>query len=330
MDSALSTDLQEGKALNTNDGLSLFTDAEEHTLPPFSERAMGCQNLNSSDSEENNKTFMHAPVDHPHHSRQNDVCFVTIDSFEPDSSDGEENVSLYEDVSLKTATGENLHFLSNTICELQKDSPNERLSEFPNINHTYCQDSLSQGSATTLSKHSTLDLFTAPWSLSASSVSEDEATGVRSVDLCESQQNKSKPDLIEKYNLGICNENNTVGAKTDPTNEPVVRPKIRKTYPTVSSGKDSLITDDNGKETKNSIREKRELHANVHKSNRAEKVSLKEPKSVCVDGAQKKTKGASKDISTPTDSKPLVDDTFWDDFEVYGLKIMDSVKDEDR
>ncbi|KAM5193528.1 E3 ubiquitin-protein ligase Praja-2 isoform 1-T3 [Mantella aurantiaca] len=330
MDSALSTDLQEeGKTLNTNDGLSLFTDTEEHALSPFSisEHARGCQNLNSSDSEESNKTFMHAPVEHPPPSRQDGVCFVTIDSFDPDSSDGEENVSLYEDVSLKTSTGGNLHFLSNTICELQKDSTNDILSEFPNINPTYVQDSLSQGS-TTLSKHSTLDLFTTPWSLSASSVSEDEATGVRSVDLCESQQNKSKTDLIEKYNLGICNEN-TIGAKTDPTNEPVVRPKIRKTYPTVSSGKDPLITDNNGKETKSSIREKRELHANIQKSNRAEKVSLKEPGSVYVDGAQKKIKGASKDISTPTDSKPLVDDTFWDDFEVYGLKIMDSVKDED-
>lgn len=334
MDSALATDLQgEHKPLNANDGLSLFTDAEEHGLPPFSmsEHARGCHRLNSnSDCMESNKTFMHAPVEHPHHSRQNDVCFVTIDSFEPDSSDGEENFSLYEDVSLKTEACGNRHIISNKICELQKDSSKELLSKFPNVNNTCVKDSLSQG-CTTLANHSTLDLYTAPWSLSASSVSEDKATCVASVDLCESQQNKSKTELIEKYSLGICSENHTGGAKSDVTNEPVVRPKIRKTYPTVSSGKDPLITDENGKEAKSSIREKRELHTNIQKSNKVEKVnSIKEAGSVCAEGAQRKIKGASKDIRSPTDSKPLVDDTFWDDFEVYGLKIMDSAKDEDR
>lgn len=319
--------------MNTNEGLSLFTDTEEHTLPPFSmsEQARSCENLHENgDCEESAKPFMHAPVEPPDHSH-NGVCFVTIDSFEPDSSDGEENVSLYEDISLKTEADGNLHLISNTICELQKHSPNETLSEFSSLNHTCVQDRISQGSTTALSKHSTLDLYTAPGSLSASSVSEDEATGVGSVDLCELQQNKSKTDLIGKHNLEICSENNTGGAKIDPTNEPVVRPKIRKTYPTVSSGKDPLITEENGKEAKSSRREKRELHANRQKSSKVDKVnSAKEPGSVCVEGAQKKIKGASKDILTPTDSKPLVDDTFWDDFKFYGVKIMDSAKDEDR
>nr|ACO52033.1 E3 ubiquitin-protein ligase Praja2 [Aquarana catesbeiana] len=332
MCSALSADLhEESKTLNTNAGLSLFTDSEEHALPPLSmsEHAGGWQKLNNGDCEESSKTFMHAPVEHPHHAHQNDVCFVTIDSFEPDSSDGEENVSLYEDVSLKTEADGNPHLLSNTICELQKDSPNEMLSDFSTINHTCAQDSLSQGRFTSLSQHSTLDLYTAPWSISASSVSEDEATGVGSVDLYEPRQNKSKTDLLGKYSLGICNENNTGGAKTDPTNEPVVRPKIRKTHPTVS-GKDPLITDENGKEAWSSRREKRELHANVQKSSKAEKVNTAaEPGSVCAEGVQKKIKGASKDTLTPPDCKPLVDDTFWDDFEVYGLKVMDSAKEED-
>lgn len=332
MCSALSADLhEESKTLNTNAGLSLFTDSEEHALPPLSmsEHAGGWQKLNNGDCEESSKTFMHASVEHPHHAHQNDVCFVTIDSFEPDSSDGEENVSLYEDVSLKTEADGNPHLLSNTICELQKDSPNEMLSDFSTINHTCAQDSLSQGRFTSLSQHSTLDLYTAPWSISASSVSEDEATGVGSVDLYEPRQNKSKTDLLGKYSLGICNENNTGGAKTDPTNEPVVRPKIRKTHPTVS-GKDPLITDENGKEAWSSRREKRELHANVQKSSKAEKVNTAaEPGSVCAEGVQKKIKGASKDTLTPPDCKPLVDDTFWDDFEVYGLKMMDSAKEED-
>lgn len=332
MCSALSDLQEESKTLNTNAGLSLFTDSEEHALPPLSmsEHARGWQKLNNSDCEESSKTFMHAPVEHPHHAHQNDVCFVTIDSFEPDSSDGEENVSLYEDVSLKTEADGNPHLISNTICELQKDSPKEKLSDFSTINRTCVQDHLSQGRITSLSQHSTLDLYTAPWSFSASSLSEDEATGVGSVELYESQQNKSKTDLIGKYSLGICNENDTGGAKTDPTNEPVVRPKIRKTYPTVS-GKDPLITDENGKEARSSRREKRELHANVQKSSKAENFnSAKEPGSVCAEGPQKKIKGASRDTLTPTDSKPLVDDTFWDDFEVYGLKMMDSVKEEDR
>ncbi|CAI9598948.1 unnamed protein product [Staurois parvus] len=308
-----------------------FTDSEEHALPPFSmlEHAKGCQKLNNSDCKESSKTFLHAPVEHLHHPHQNGVCFVTIDSFEPDSSDGEENVSLYEDVSLKTEEGGNPHLISNTICELQKDSANEMLSQLSTINRTCAQDSLSQGSVASLSNHSTLDLYSAPWSLSASSVSEDEAMGVRSVELYESQQNKSKTDLMGKYSLGISNENNAGGAKTDPTNEPVVRPKIRKTCPTVS-GKDPLKTDEYGKEAKSSRREKREPHANVQKSSKAENVNTaKEPGSVCVEGAQKKIKGANKDTRTPIDSKPLVDDTFWDDFEVYGLKMMDSAKEED-
>lgn len=329
MCSAWSADLQEGsKTLNTNDGLSLFTDSKDYALPPLSmsEHARGCQKLGNSDCEESSKTFMHAPVEHPHHPQQNDVCFVTIDSFETDSSDGEQNVSLYEDVSLKTETDGNPHLIRNTICELQKDTPNKMLSVFSTINHTCAQDSLSQN-IPSLSQHSTLDLYNSPCSISARSVSKDDAIGVRGVDLYESQQSKCKTDLIEKYSLGICNENNTGGAKTDPPNEPVVRPKIRKTYPTVS-GKDPLITDENGKEARSSRREKRELHANVQKSSKAESVNTaKEFGSVYAEGAQKKI--TSKDALNSADSKPLVDDTFWDDFEVYGLKMMDSAKEED-
>nr|DBA23372.1 TPA: hypothetical protein GDO54_014289 [Pyxicephalus adspersus] len=326
LSSAFCTDLEEeSKTLNMNDGLSLFPDAEEHDLPPLSmsEYVRGCQNLNNTS--DCTKTFMHSPVDHPNNSHQNDVCFVTIDSFEPDSSDGEENVSIYEGVSVKSETGQNLRHISNTMCELQKDCSNGILSE---MNQTCVQNSLPQGTTTTLSKHSTLDLYTPPWSLSASFVPEDDATSVGTVNLSDSQQNISKTGFMGKCSLGICSESNTGGAKTDLTNEPVVRPKIRKTYPSVSSGKDPLITDGNVKEAKSSRREKQELHANVQKSSTAEKVNTKEPDFVC-EGAQRKVKEASKDILTPSDSKPLVDDTFWDDFEVYGLKIMDSSKDEE-
>ncbi|XP_068103495.1 E3 ubiquitin-protein ligase Praja-2 [Hyperolius riggenbachi] len=325
--SVVTAAFQDSRTLDSNNTLSLFSESFKPSLPsfPMLEDTRGCQSLNNSnDCKEGNKTFlMHTPVEHPPPSHQSGNSFVNIDSFEPDSSEGEENVGLCEDFSLKSESWRNMQLVNKALDKLQR----EVLSECSTINHSYAEESICQGIAS-ISKYSNLDLYTAPWSLSASSVSEDEAIGISSAELCEFQQKNTRPDLISKTEM--CSETNAGHAKTDPTSEPVVRPKIRKPHPSVSSGKISLVTDENGKEAKNSRTDKRERQARLPKSFKAEELPItKETESGHAEGSRRKLKGASKDNPPVKEDKPLVDDTFWDDFEVYGLKMMDPGKDED-
>ncbi|KAM9330940.1 E3 ubiquitin-protein ligase Praja-2 [Gastrophryne carolinensis] len=320
----LTSDSQEEKrTLDCNVGLSLFMEANG----PVKD----CQTFNNSTKcSGSSKTLVtHVPVKTQTRSYEKCIVAGDTDSFESKCSDVAEKVSFCEDICLKVDAIKNLEPVNNTVCELQRGSPGELLSEFSSGNHSSTEDSSSQGSATSLSKHSNQDLYTAPWSLSGSSVSEDEAMGFGSAELCESRQNKGTPGLIGGNTLQISSDISALTPKLDPINEPVVRPKIRKTCPpSGSSRKDPLIMDETGKDVKNCRKEKRDTWSHAPKSSRAEK-SAQEADTVNVEAPQKKIKEAGNDNVNLEDSKPLVDDTFWDDFEVYGLKMFDSRNDEE-
>ncbi|XP_063820171.1 E3 ubiquitin-protein ligase Praja-2 isoform X2 [Pseudophryne corroboree] len=329
--SVLTADFQEeSRTFHANDSLSVFTEAEQNTVSPFSmsEHVRRCQTLNNStDCEKSTKTFIrHASMEHSRHSHQNSISFVNIDSFEPDSSEGEDTVSHHDDISLNCETGNHKKTLNHMLSDFKKESPTEILSEFSSLNHTFSKDSLSQVRPASLAKQYNIDLCTTPWSLSASSVSEDEATGVGNMNLCDSLQLKHRHELAQKSTIGLCNEINTVSVKTEHENEPVVRPKIRKQVPSISTGKDPLITEEIGKETKSSRKGNRETIFSVEKMDEKNH-NVKDP--TTIEGARKKIKRGNKENVTPQEDKPLVDDTFWDDFEVYGMKLTDSTKDED-
>ncbi|XP_075037635.1 E3 ubiquitin-protein ligase Praja-2 isoform X2 [Mixophyes fleayi] len=330
--SVLTADLQEeSRTFDANDSLAVFTEAEQNAVSPFSmsEHVKRCQTLNNStDCKKSTKAFIrHASMEYPHHSRQNGISFVNIDSFEPDSSEGEETVSHHDDISLRRETVKHQKTINHMFSEFQKESPTGVLSELCSLNHTFSKDSLSQVKPAPIAKQCNIDICTTPWSLSTSYVSEGEATGVANTDLCESLQKQHTPELTARSTIGICNEINAGSTKTDHTNEPVVRPKIRKPVPSISSEKDPLIKEEMGKEIKGSRRGNRETLFSVEKTSKDELIhNVKD--ATMVEGARKKLKGGNKQIRTLQEDKTLAEDTFWDDFEVYGMKLSDSTKDE--
>ncbi|XP_040277544.1 E3 ubiquitin-protein ligase Praja-2 isoform X2 [Bufo bufo] len=331
--SVLSADLKEdGRTLDANGSLPVFTEAEQNAISPFplSEHIPRCRTQsNITDCVESRRSFIkHASVDHHHHSPQNAISFVNIDSFEPDSSEGEDGAGLYNDDDGNQVTGKHRKTVNCMLPGFHND-PHSVVSDFSGRNPKCLKDSLSQGKSASLAEYSNIDMFTTPWSLSASSVSEDEATRVNGSILCDTQQKQEGPELAIRSSVSECNEMNTGGNKTDLTNEPVVRPKIRIQVPASSSKKDQLMSEETRKEAKSSRRGIRETQAKVEKNSKDGKtVSIKESNTASLEGAPEK--GGNKDCITPQDEKLVLDDTFWDDFEVYGMKLSDCPKDDDR
>ncbi|XP_040277543.1 E3 ubiquitin-protein ligase Praja-2 isoform X1 [Bufo bufo] len=330
--SVLSADLKEdGRTLDANGSLPVFTEAEQNAISPFplSEHIPRCRTQsNITDCVESRRSFIkHASVDHHHHSPQNAISFVNIDSFEPDSSEGEDGAGLYNDDDGNQVTGKHRKTVNCMLPGFHND-PHSVVSDFSGRNPKCLKDSLSQGKSASLAEYSNIDMFTTPWSLSASSVSEDEATRVNGSILCDTQQKQEGPELAIRSSVSECNEMNTGGNKTDLTNEPVVRPKIRIQVPASSSKKDQLMSEETRKEAKSSRRGIRETQAKVEKNSKDGKtVSIKESNTASLEGAPEK--GGNKDCITPQDEKLVLDDTFWDDFEVYGMKLSDCPKDDD-
>ncbi|KAG9487951.1 hypothetical protein GDO78_007647 [Eleutherodactylus coqui] len=292
----------------------------------MSEHVLRYQTLNNiTDCVKSRKNFAkHASVGHPHRSPQNAISFVNIDSFEPDSSEGEEG--FYNDDFVNWETGKHRKTVNCILPEFQEEPCNEE-SDLSILNYQCPEDSLSQVESASLAKYANINVCTTPWSLSTSSVSEDEATGVKSGNLCDTEQKPDGPELLVKSSISDCNELNSGGHKSDLTNEPVVRPKIRKQIPASSSKKDHLMSEETRKEAKSSKKGIREAHGKVEKNSKDGKAhNVKECNTTSLEGAWKK---GPKDYITLQEEKPVVDDTFWDDFEVYGMKLPDCPKDDD-
>ncbi|KAM8962341.1 E3 ubiquitin-protein ligase Praja-2 isoform 2-T2 [Pelodytes ibericus] len=272
---------------------------------------------------------MHAPVEHSHHSLHSGISFVNIDSFEPDSSEGEENVCNSGGISLTKETGKPRKSLDTMHSAVEKERFIEKMSGSSTLNHSYAKDSLSLVCPVTLGKHYSMDLSPAQAQWNASM---DEATGVAWQEVSESQQKKNGIDIAAKGTVTICHELNTNHAKHDQGNEPVVRPKIRKPASSSSCTKTNLLTVENeGKENTTTRRGNRDLQESAERTCKDERSHcdlIFDP--VNFEGGRNQIRTCSKDRELATlPDKPTVDDAFWDDFEVYGMKLSDSNKDED-
>ncbi|MEE6459822.1 hypothetical protein FKM82_000748 [Ascaphus truei] len=326
-----------------NDRTSVVIEAERNALFHFSVpgNTKGYQTLgNSNDCKKITKALLrHAPVEQTRLPRQNGISFVNIDSFEPDSSDGEENDCLSEDFSIAEEAGKLQKTLDSMLLELEKevDSLSETQSDLSSVNNSYPKDSLAEVWPVSLVKHSNVDLGPTQSKMNVATrpVPADQATEIASLGLCESQQKKNKIDVPVKTTVGRWHEINASDVKADQGNlsEPVVRPKIRKQASANQCNKTSShIFEDEEKENANAGRGNRESRVHLEKTCRDEKSHYDmvfDP--INFEGARKKIKGASKEWenSTVQEDKPVMDDTFWDDFEVYGMNLAGSNKAED-
>ncbi|KAM4708597.1 E3 ubiquitin-protein ligase Praja-2 isoform 2-T2 [Discoglossus pictus] len=330
----LNADLeQENIRLDVNDCVPVITAAENNGLSQFSisEHVKSCQSVgNCKNFKKSTKTINgHIPVENNQFAHHNGISFVNIDSFEPDSSEGEENGCLSDDFSLTEEAGKLHKTLDNMLSELEKEveSLSETKSDLPSINHNCTKDGLSQMWPVSLAKHSNVHIGQSQnkWNVAMRSFSEDGATEIANL------EKKNKIDVAVKTTVGLCHEINTSDVKTD--QEPVVRPKIRKQASANSGIKNNSHTvQDEVKEITNIRRENPELQVTVEKSNTEEITNsdmVLEPLSF--EGARKKIKNNNQDWEHAPleDDKAIVDDTFWEDFEVYGMTLTGANKEED-
>ncbi|XP_053330376.1 E3 ubiquitin-protein ligase Praja-2 [Spea bombifrons] len=316
---ALCVDLQEENTRhNVNNRISVLTEAERNCVSYFSvsESAKECQT--SGNTDDCMKTIeTHIMHQHPY---QNGVSFVDIDSYEPDSSDGEENVCLSENIPLTKKTETQQKTLDNMLSKLEEDyfSENYRLSQV-------CTVSLDRCSSVDL------DPEQAQANICMRPVSVRETKPVDNLGVHESQQKKHRIEVAEKSNTAVSCELNINYTKTDQGSEPVVRPKIRKHTSTSSCNKINSLTDTEGKDNTGARLRTRDLKMNAEricKDEKSQSDALFDP--VNFEEALNESRFCSKDREpTNLQDKPISDDTFWDEFEVYGKRLSNYNKDED-
>ncbi|XP_024052715.1 E3 ubiquitin-protein ligase Praja-2 isoform X2 [Terrapene carolina triunguis] len=275
---------------------------------------------------------------------QNGIAFVNIDSYEPDSSDGEDD-GVQVDFSLaKEEAGLFQETLDHMLSELEKEVESfsgiqSRLSTF---NHNASREVFEeQGPVPSMRYYSIdSDLGHRNNRTFKKSPAEDEAIGKNNLSgsaSCETQQRKIIADVAVRTPVGICNELNTSDGKIDQGNSPelVVRPKVRKQNATNPLDRKKLTSDD---EEKSSTRRRSEIfeaqqgsaeHALRNSKEKMNSSMFFDPRDY--EGTQKKTENDLKSNVTSQERTSVVDDSaFWDEFEDCSRHLPGSNKDEDR
>ncbi|XP_077646135.1 E3 ubiquitin-protein ligase Praja-2 isoform X2 [Lonchura striata] len=151
---------------------------------------------------------------------KNGIAFVNIDSYEPDSSDGDEEGVLDECSWLREAADLLQERLDNLLSQYEKDmeSINDLESPLSALNHSISRESCEEGGPMPLACPNNRTLKSA----------EDEAAPKISLS-CETQQTKHIVDVGIGTPVPDADVLNIVDGDTDQENssELVVRPKIR-------------------------------------------------------------------------------------------------------
>uniref|UniRef100_A0A670J151 RING-type E3 ubiquitin transferase n=1 Tax=Podarcis muralis TaxID=64176 RepID=A0A670J151_PODMU len=166
---------------------------------------------------------------------QNGIAFVNIDSYEPDSSDGEEE-NYQNDLSLaKEEAGIFQETLDSMLSELEKgvDSFSDLQSHLSNFNHNASSKSFEDIRPVPFKRHSSLELDTAHQNKTlVKTSSEDERLVKNNFSVTsDMEQQKNTADPTIRTQIGICNELSTVKTDQENSSELVVRPKVRKQNP---------------------------------------------------------------------------------------------------
>ncbi|NXV09214.1 PJA2 ligase, partial [Cettia cetti] len=155
---------------------------------------------------------------------KNGIAFVNIDSYEPDSSDGEEEDAVDKYSWIREAAGLIQGRLDNILsqCEKEVESLNDLQSQLSAFNHSIYRESCEETGPVTLACPNNRILKSA----------EDEAIPKISLndDSYETQQIKHTVDVRTGTPIPVADVLNISDGETDQENasERVVRPKIRK------------------------------------------------------------------------------------------------------
>ncbi|XP_015278649.1 PREDICTED: E3 ubiquitin-protein ligase Praja-2 [Gekko japonicus] len=304
------------------------------------ENSVVSSNVNSDDILDNCAEYTSA--EHNNMNGQNGIAFVNIDSYEPDSSDGEEE-SGQPNLSLaKQEAGIFQETLESVLSELEKevDSFNDLQSHLSKFTHNASSNSFEDLRPVPFKRHSSTESDTTHQTKTLlKTPSEDDLLIKNNFStICDLEQQKNVADATIRTPVGICNDLSTNHGKVDQGNasELVVRPKVRKQNAVNHLEKKQSLTNDEDEK-----RSARRWSENADVQQRSTERVLKQSKEKInssmffdprdYEGAQKKTKSElRKQNITLQDNIIKVDDNaFWDDFEDCGKTLSSANKDED-
>lgn len=280
--------------------------------------------------------------EHNNLNGQNGIAFVNIDSYEPDSSDGEDEGDQTDPSLAKEEPGAFQEALDSMLSELEKgmDSFCDLPSHLSYFNHNTLSKSLEDLRPVPFKRHSSMDLDShRPNKTLLKIPSEEDSLVKNNLSIaCDVEQQKNAGDPPVRTPVQICNELNTNNVKMDQESpsELVVRPKVRKQNPVNQLDRKQSVT----KEDEEKISSRMWTETMDIQQHSAECI-LKQGKEQInssmffdpkdYEGGQQKTKSElRKQNISLQDSKSKADDNaFWEEFEDCGKNLCGSHKDED-
>ncbi|XP_048359017.1 E3 ubiquitin-protein ligase Praja-2 isoform X2 [Sphaerodactylus townsendi] len=296
--------------------------------------------VNSDDTFDNCAEYTSA--EHNNMNGQNGIAFVNIDSYEPDSSDGEEeggqtNLSLG-----KEEAGIFQETLESVLSELEKevDSLSDLQSHLSELTHNASSNSFEDLRPVPFKRLSSIEFDNTHQTKTLLKTPSEDNSLIKNnfSTICDLEQQKNTAEPTVRTPVGIYNDLSTNHGKVDQGNssELVVRPKIRKQNSVSHLDKKQPFTNDE-EEKSSSRRWNENVDVQQHSTERVLKHNKEKINSSMFfdprdyETVQKKTKSElRKQNITPQDNKSKVDDNaFWDEFEDCGRNLSSSNKDED-
>ncbi|XP_068944247.1 E3 ubiquitin-protein ligase Praja-2 isoform X2 [Petaurus breviceps papuanus] len=307
-----------------------LTQATERSPSPFSAIRHSLEGSESSGNLDNSSDYSsrYMPRKYNVSYVKNGIAFVNIDSYDPDSSDGEDSSQIGIS-TVKMETGKFQETLDDMLSDLEKgvDSLSGLQSKFSTYN---LREGFEEKVPASLVKHSSSETEFVHHNNRTfeRSSGEDEAVAKKYLNYssCE-RQRKNLIDVPIRTSVDIHNELNTSDGKKNQGNssELVVRPKVRKQAGSSQLDRKSLFSSD--EDEKSNIDRWRETSEaeEIHSEGLLRSFKDKKNSSMFFDprdyeGTQKKMKydQIKPETVTVRERQAIVDDnTFWNSFEDY-------------
>lgn len=257
---------------------------------------------------------------------KNGIAFVNIDSYEPDSSDGEEEDALDKYSWIKEAAGPIQGRLDNILsqCEKEVESLNDLQSQMSAFNHSIYRENCEEAGPMPLASPNNRTLKSA----------EDEAIPKISLsdDSYETQQVKHLVDVGIGTPIPVADVLNISDGETDQENssELVVRPKIRKQNIAKQLEREDDLPNDDEEESdywrSTEIADVQQCHPVCPLRNGKDEMSSDV---FFLSRMQSHQKNIEIDFRRNAIAFPS-DSAFWNEFEGHNTPYLMSHKDEDR
>ncbi|XP_072848578.2 E3 ubiquitin-protein ligase Praja-2 isoform X1 [Pogona vitticeps] len=271
---------------------------------------------------------------------QNGIAFVNIDSYEPDSSDGEEEGDQNSISLAKEEAGIFQETLDSMLSELEKgvDSLSDLQSHLSNFNHSVLSRSFEDVRRVPFRRHSSIesDIAYQNTTLLKPSGEEESLLENNFSTSCDKEQEKNRVDPTVRTQVRNALSATITKGDQENSSELVVRPKVRKQNPMSQlDRKQSLTNEEEERASARRWSENVDVQQNgaecvlKHSKEKKNSSMFFDPRDY--EGTQKKIQNDIwKQNLTLRDKKKVDDSAFWDEFEECGRNLPSSIKDEDE